>query len=364
MSRPARAILSSKNLLYNVASLTKRANGAKLIAMVKANAYGHGIRSVGSRIADHVAMLGVASIDEALILRQIGIRTPILLAEGLFFIDELEDAINNDLEIVVHQHAHISWIKNIQPKKKVNIWIKVNTGMHRLGFTIEEVQNVYDILYSLDCVDKNIKIMSHFACSGDKSHILNQRQLNNMLSICNNLHVEKSFCNSAAIFNFPELLYDYARPGLAIYGASPINGKTAEDLGLKPVMTVMSSIIAINDVKAGATVGYNAKYKSPADGRYAIIAFGYGDGYPLCDSDKMFVMVKNVNGEYIKCHIIGQISMDMMAVDISACKTASIGDDVILWGEWLPVEEVASVTGSTPWNILTGMQNRVKFFWI
>jgi len=358
MSRTALGILSTANLLHNLSVMQAAAPNAKIIAMVKANAYGHGLRSVSLRLSKHVGMLGVASIDEALALRKAGIEDPILLAEGVFEPSELVVAAAEGFEVVFHDALQVEWLERSALSKPLSAWIKFNTGLGRLGFSESQGRRFYERLMALPSVEKPVKVLSHFACAEDKNHPLNQKQIDCFSSMTQGLDTTYSFCNSAGILNFPETHFDYVRPGITLYGASPIAGVSAEALGLKPVMTLQASIIAIHRLSKGESVGYGARYQCPQDMLVGVVAFGYGDGYPRSTQDGAPVLVNNV-----RCPLVGRVSMDMLTVDLTQCPNARVGDLVILWGQGLPVEEVASYTAGVNYDILTGVQNRVKFLW-
>lgn len=358
MSRTATAILSTENLLHNLQVIKDKVKPAKVIAMVKANAYGHGIRSVGLRLDGRVDMMGVASIDEALALRKAGIKTDILLAEGVFEPGELLIAATEKLHVVFHSSTQLEWLDKSALPLPVHAWIKIRTGMGRLGFAPADARNAYQQLLTHTKTHKPIRILSHFACADENDHPLNAQQIEIFQSFIKGIDSEFSLCNSAGIFNFPMCHYDYVRPGLALYGISPLPEKSAAELGLKPVMTLQSSLIAIQHFDKGDTVGYGARRTYDTSTPVGIIAFGYGDGYPFTTKDGSPVLVGDV-----ACPLVGRISMDMMAVDLSACPHAQIGDPVLLWGEKLPLEQIAKHTDHIAWNIITGIQNRVKFLW-
>lgn len=439
MSTVITAVLSTKNLIHNINIIKRIANKSKIIAVVKANGYGHDIKSVSTRIQNHVDMLGVASIEEAIILKKINIIKPILLMYGVFEKKDLSIALNKGFHVVFHNKEQIEWLnelktnkkigKNTQERgrkikeiKKINAGIKINTGMCRLGFDIDEFMKYFDILYNSEKVNKPIHVMSHFACADDKSHPLNKEQITKFKALIKeislkydkikqkqNPNITYSFCNSAAIFNFPECHYDYVRPGIAIYGASPfdidnqlvdsksidnqlINNPLIKELGLKPVMTLKSKVIAIRNIQKNDTVGYGANFKAKYDMRIALIFYGYGNGYPREVEYGGKVLI---NGKAY--FIIGRISMNMIAIDIGMNKDiinkiendkrnkdkkknidffdnqknndqenyteVKIGDDVILWGEDLPVEELAKFTNTINYNILLNVPSRIKFIW-
>ncbi len=358
MSRTALAILSTDHLLHNLRIIQRRVTPAKIIAMIKANAYGHGLRSVALRLDQEADMLGVASIDEALALRKIGIKTPILLAEGVFEANGLIVASEEKFHVVFHNAAQIDWLEKSKLPLPLQSWIKVNTGMCRLGFNVSQAVSYYKRLIKHKKIAKPIRVLSHLACADQIDHPLNYEQIQSFSRLTRQIKSEFSLCHSAGIFHFPEHYYDYVRPGIALYGVSPIPGQSAESLNLRPVMTLQTNLISVQNRPKGANIGYGARYQCPEDMPVGVIAFGYGDGYPLTAKDGTPIRVNQT-----ECQLIGRISMDMMSVDLRRCPNAKIGDPVILWGNHLPVERVAAHTENLSWDILTGVQNRVKFLW-
>ncbi len=363
MSRTAIAILSTENLLHNLQVIQEKVKSAKIIAMVKANAYGHGIRSVAARLDKHVAMLGVASIDEALALRKSGVKCDIMLAEGVFEASELIVASTEKFHVVFHHASQLEWLQKSHCPLPLQAWIKVNTGMGRLGFSLEDSKIAYKQLCESPVVAKPVRVMSHFACADEPEHPLNAQQINDFQSLIQDLKLqglsaEYSFCNSAALFSFKDCYYEYVRPGIALYGISPLPGQSAQSLNLKPVMTLQSSVISVQNMPQGAFIGYGARYQCPEAMPVGVVAFGYGDGYPISARDGTPLLV---NG--IACPLVGRVSMDMLMVDLRPCAHAKVGDPVILWGQGLPIERVVEHTSNITWDLLTGVQHRVKFLW-
>jgi len=361
------ANLSTENLLHNVQVIKQLASQSKIIAMVKANAYGHGLRSIALRLQKEVDFLGVAAIDEALQLRQAGVTIPIILIEGVFEPEELIVAARENFSVVFHNELQLDWLRNLSVSsnisKPINAWLKIDTGMSRLGFNLQEALEIYRYLATNINVAKPLGIMSHFACAEDYQHALNNYQIKNFTDFIGNVDVIKypnwkSFCNSAAIFNFTKQHYDVVRPGLALYGVSPLLGKFSKDLNLKPVMTLQTTIIAIKHLSKNSAVGYGAEFICPRDLKVAVIAVGYGDGYPRRTKPGMPVLI---NGQL--CKIIGRVSMDMAVVDLQNCLEAKLGDSVVLWGDNLPIEEIVKYTHNSVYDLLTGVQNRVRFRW-
>jgi alanine racemase len=363
--RPTIAILSTKNLIHNVLELKNHSRNSKFIAMVKANAYGHGIRSVASRIQNYVDIFGVASIDEALILRKIGIKNEIMLAEGVFSEEEFLIASAENFQIVIHNEEQIQWLKNIHYlPNKITLWFKIDTGMGRLGFNIDngekilQVKKIFDHLSQNSFLKEKIRLISHFACADEKNHPLNQTQIlrfEKFFSLIEKDHGEiyKSFCNSAGIINFPDQQYDFVRSGIAMYGIDP----SEKIKNLKSVMHLQAKIIAIKNISKGEFVGYGATFQANEDKKIAILSIGYGDGYsrtingaPVMIDEKIF-------------YSIGRVSMDMTAIDITHSENIKVGDWAILWSEKLPIDTIAKHSKNSYYDLLTSVQHRVKFQW-
>ncbi len=358
MGRHTSCTLSTENLRHNVAAIRAATPRAKIMAMVKANAYGHGLRSVGQRLDGHVDALGVASIDEAVALRQAGVKSPIVLIEGVFTPEELAAAAAENFHVVFHAPIQLQWLAEHPPSAKLVAWLKVDTGMGRLGFAPEDAPLALRALENSSSVQQPVGLMSHFACADTPEHPLNLRQIAAFRRLAEKHSGAKSIANSAALLAFPDQHDDWVRPGLALYGASPLAGRTAESLGLRPVMTLHTRLIAVKTLKQGESVGYGARFVCPEDMPVGVMAIGYGDGYPRTARDGTSVRV----GETL-CPLIGRVSMDMAAIDLRLCPDAAVGAEVVLWGEGLPVEAVAATTECCAYDLLTGVQNRVKFFW-
>lgn len=359
MELRAWASLSTANLIHNAKELSRVAYPAKIIGMLKANAYGHGIRSVGKKLAPYVDMIGVASIEEAMILRNLGINNQILLMQGVLSQNDLALAAINNLSIVLHSKYQLDWLNYLQSSnQKISVWIKIDTGFSRLGLMDHEFEDVYRVLQSMNCINKPIGIMSHLAYAQDKNHQMNFLQLMKFSNLTKGLNALLSVCNSAGLLNFPQHHFDYVRPGIALYGISPMPNSQGASHNLRPVMTVLSRVIAIKIIPAMSYVGYDCTYQCAHDTRIAIVSFGYGDGYSFTARTGTPVLI----GDKL-CKIVGRVSMDMMAVDIANHLDIKIGDQVVLWGNGLPIEEVAMHTLNIPWNMLTAVQNRVKFVW-
>ncbi|MDD3030613.1 MAG: alanine racemase [Alphaproteobacteria bacterium] len=358
MARKTLCTLSTDNLLNNLDVIKKHAPKAKITAMVKANAYGHGIRSVAKRLQGVVDSLGVAAIDEALALRQALVTTPITLIEGVFSPEELSIAADHNFSIVFNNNQQLYWLKNAKLSSKIHAWIKLNTGMGRLGFSPEEADNAWTFLHNCAGVHQPIGIVSHLACADMPQHPLTTKQIATFRDFAAAHDGPKSFANSAAIFDLPEIHYDWIRPGIALYGASPFEDRSAASLGLKPVMTFQTRLITVQHFKRGDTIGYGATYTCPEDMPIGIAAVGYGDGYPRSMKQGTPVLV---NDE--RCPLVGRICMDMAAIDLRSCADALPDDVVTLWGHGLPIEDLLPYTDHLSYDLLSGIMNRVRFVW-
>jgi alanine racemase len=358
MSRTALAILSTENLLHNVQVIRKQAPHAHIVAMVKANGYGHGLRSTSLRLEKSVDILGVSSIDEALALRKVGVKIPILLSEGVFEPKELSIASEENFAVAFHSSIQMQWLNTVLLSRPIHAWLKVNTGLGRLGFSAHEISTIYKQLYDHPSTAKPITIMSHFACADTPEHPLNAQQADTFNTLTKTILGTYSICNSASLFTYPSLHHHYIRPGIAIYGISPFTHIPALDLGLKPVMTVRSTLIAVNNMAKGASISYNAQFICPENMPVGVVAFGYGDGYPITAQNGTPILINDT-----QCSLIGRVAMDMLMVDLRNAPHARIGDPVTLWGDGLPLEEIAKHTHTIAWEILTSIQNRVQCIW-
>jgi len=359
MSRGSVALLSSSNLLHNVQYLQRYVAPAQIIAMVKADGYGHGGRCVAELLDPHVALFGVACIDEALSLLAGGLTKPMLLMEGVFSKEELELASLHHFHVVFHTPKQIEWLESFS-SLSLHVWMKIDTGLERLGFSDDQAIIYFSRLRNNPQV-VSMGILSHFACADLMEHPLNHLQWTRFQSCMGRLQYTgpKSLCNSAAMLQFPHAFFDYVRPGIALYGVSPFANKVAESLGFFPVMTVQTRVIALRYLVEGSSTGYGARFTCSTSMPIAILSFGYGDGYPITARDGTPVLIRGV-----RCPLVGRVSMDMMAVDVRACPSVQLGDIATLWGDGLPLEEVACHTSQIPWSILTGIQTRVRREWI
>lgn len=355
MSRQVIAKVSEQALHHNVGVVRNIAKGSKILAMVKANAYGHGLVQVAKALSN-VDALGVASIEEALHIRKAGVKTDIVLMEGIFNPDELDLVQTHRLILVVHQFEQIQALKAYQKPllQKFKVWLKVNTGMNRLGFSPAEFQDAHSLLLQLPHVDF-IGFMTHFAKADEKDNESTRLQYQQFYQLLGDRPGERCLANSAGILAWPEAHANWVRPGLMLYGASPFPNSTGRDVNLKPAMSLYSTVIAIREVPAGSQVGYGGMWESFGNSsKIAIVAMGYGDGYPWHAKNGTPVLINQQ-----RVGTVGRISMDMLAVDVSALNDVKVGDPVVLWGEGLPIEEVARHAGTIPYELFCRFTERV-----
>ncbi len=303
-------------------------------------------------------------------LRKINIKAEIILMEGLFYHHEIFTSSAENFHIVIHHDEQLKWLEaNSYLPNALNVWLKIDTGMSRLGFKmdseedINHIETIYNKLKKNKYVRQPIGIMSHFACSDDESHELNQRQIENFKKICNVFesrgeNIIKSLCNSAGIVNFPSEHYDFVRPGLMLYGVSPMENKSPLELNLKPVMHLQSQILTTKTIRKGDSIGYGAATICENDTRVGIIPIGYGDGYSRTFKSGTPVLINNK-----VCKLFGRVSMDMITVDITDHDEIKNGDTVILFGEDLTINDIAKYSNCVPWDLLTPLQSRVTFQW-
>ncbi|HCE5366446.1 alanine racemase [Legionella pneumophila serogroup 1] len=356
MSRPTRLVIEPSALLHNLSQIKHLAPGKKVIAMVKANAYGCGVREVAPVLDGRIEAFGVACLEEALAIRALGVETPCILFQGVFSSDELSVAVENDFACILHHAQQLEWLIKTPLPYPIKIWVKVNTGMHRLGFKIHELQKVMGALQTCTWVDKNIGLMTHLACADEPHRPENQQQISLFQEISIPGFRQRSIANSAAIISFPDSHADVVRPGIMLYGVSPFANQNARDLSLIPVMRFMSAISAIHDNPSFAQVGYGGTWKSDKPSRIGIVAAGYGDGYPRHISEKTPVWVR---GREVS--IIGRVSMDMLTIDLTEHPDVEIGDEVELWGTHVLVERIAKSAGTVGYELLCQISERVRY---
>jgi alanine racemase len=349
----ARAIIDTSALRHNLAVARAFAPNAKVMAVIKANAYGHGLIPCARALSGADAF-GVARLGEALTLREHGLEARIVLLEGVFEADELDAAAAHGLEVVVHSFEQLALLREWRGARPVNIWLKIDTGMNRLGFRLEDFRTAWTALRACSSVATPIRLMTHLASADERNSACTTEQLAAFHRIADETGVERSAANSAGLIAWSDARMEWVRPGLMLYGISPFAECVADEFRLRPVMTLQSRLIAVRSVKAGERVGYGGTWRAQKDGRIGIAAAGYGDGYPRQIGSDSPVLVSGV-----RCAIAGRVSMDMIAIDLAAAGTANVGDEVTLWGVGLPVEHMAQCAGTIPYELVCGISQRV-----
>lgn len=352
--KAATALINRRALRHNLQRVRELAPHSRLIAIVKANAYGHGLTEVSHSIKDLVDGFGVARLKEALALRDRGITAPIVLLEGFFEQMDLSILVEYRIDTVIHCVEQLEMLESTQLAEPIKVWMKLDTGMHRLGVLPQDAQSFYQRLQACSNVKQPINIISHFCQADEPDLATTANQLACFKQFIANKPGEKSISASAGILLWSEAHYDWVRPGIVMYGASPQEGKSAQEFGLQSVMTLKSTLIAVREHAAGQCVGYGATWCSGQDTRLGVVAIGYGDGYPRSAPSGTPVLI---NGR--KVPIVGRVSMDMITVDLGPNATDKVGDEVILWGQALPVEEIALQTGIINYELLTKLTSRV-----
>jgi alanine racemase len=356
--REAELGLNLAALHHNVRRVRELAPYSRILAMVKADAYGHGVFEVTKALAE-VDGFGVAFIDEARVLREAGIAQTIAVLQGVFNGDEMFTAVRKGMQIVVHQEEQVQIVEACRLSGPIDVWLKVDTGMHRLGFSPENALRAYQRLKEARVV-RDVGLMTHFACADElgsrqtEQQIARFRTLQQTLSGPEHNIVNDSLANSAGIVAWPAAHGAWVRPGIMLYGSSPLVDRDAKELGLRPVMTLTSRLIAINTVKQGDPVGYGAAWIAPRDTRIGVVAIGYGDGYPRHARSGTPVLI---NGKLVP--VVGRVSMDMITVDLGDLP-AQLGNTVVLWGEGLPADEVAEHAGTISYELFCKITHRVK----
>lgn len=357
MARPTRLIIDRQALIHNLNRVKQLAPGRQVIAMVKANAYGCGIEQVVPVFDGAVDAFGVACIEEAEAIRQLGSLSEIILFQGIFEPNELAQALRADLTLVLHHEQQLHWLVAHSIPSPRKLWVKVNTGMNRLGFPPSDVGLLLKRLKSVFPQCK-IGLMTHFACADDQHHPQNNQQTERFQHLMRTLEVDLfSAANSALIFNCPQLHLDVVRPGIMLYGISPFADHCAYQLGLKPVMRLVSAISSIQTVAPGDSIGYGASWTCHKPGRIAVVPVGYGDGYPrhLNQDARVYFHQREVA-------VCGRVSMDMLTIDISDCPEAQLNDTVELWGEHMPIERVAQASGTIAYELAVQVSNRTRTY--
>ncbi|MBB5206710.1 alanine racemase [Chiayiivirga flava] len=356
MSRAASATIHIDALRHNLGVVRRRAPASRVLAVVKADGYGHGLERVAHAL-EGADGFGVAALADAERLRAAGLSQRIVLLSGFDEPADLPALRRLAVETVVHHDSQLDMLaaeRDALPPLRV--WLKLDSGMHRLGFAPERAVEVHARLRALPNVDNEIVLMTHFAASDEFASSRTPEQQAAFEHAVDGLPGLRSLANSAAVLGWPATHADWIRPGGALYGLSAVDGKSGVDLGLQPAMTLSTRLVAINRVARGERVGYGGTFACPDDMPIGVAAIGYGDGYPRSAPSGTPVLV---NGQ--RAPIVGRVSMDLLAIDLRALPDARVGDPVVLWGRGLPIEEIAASAGTIGYELACGITRRVRF---
>jgi alanine racemase len=356
--KAATAVIDRRALRHNLQQVRRQAPQSRLIAVVKANAYGHGLLETAHTLQD-ADCYGVARIGEALKLRSGGIVKPILMLEGFFSAEDLPVLVANNIETAVHSIEQLEALEQATLARPVPVWMKLDTGMHRLGVRPEHAEAFYQRLSACRNVVQPVNIMSHFSRADEPSSDATLKQMQCFEQFARGKPGQRSIAASCGTLLWPDAHNDWVRPGIILYGVSPMEDANGSQFDLQPAMTLKSNLIAVREHKAGESVGYGGTWVSEGDTRLGVVAMGYGDGYPRSAPSGTPVWL---NGREVP--IVGRVSMDMMSVDLGPNATDKVGDEVVLWGRELPVERIADCTGISAYELITKLTQRVAMEYI
>ncbi len=348
--RPIRARIDSAALRHNLGAARLRAPRSRICAVVKANAYGHGLARAARAFAAAEG-LALIELEAALELRRTGERRPILLLQGFFSPEELEPIAAHGLTTVVHDPEQLAMLEKARLPGRIAVVAKLNTGMNRLGFPVEDLSGVLDRLRNCPGVGA-VALMTHFADADGKRGV--RWQLERFEAATTGVDLPRSLANSAALLRYPESHKDWVRPGIMLYGCSPFPDESAEALGLKPAMTLASELIAVRDLRPGDSVGYGGTYTASGPMRIGIVACGYADGYPRHAPTGTPILVCGR-----RTRTLGRVAMDVLFADLTGIPEAAVGSPATLWGEGLSADEVAASAGTVSYELLCALTPRV-----
>lgn len=353
MKRLIRAVIDTDALRANLARIRSVAPGCKVMAVVKANGYGHGLVPVAKTLLSADAF-GVARLEEGVVLRDAGIGQPVVLLEGVFSAEQLTEAAAQRLDIVVHEEEQLRLLESFGEPHRFSVWLKIDTGMNRLGFRVEHVDDAMRRLRALRRPLADLRVMTHLSRADERDCDETAQQVQRFEAAAARYGLVASIGNSAGTFAWPTARGSWVRPGLSLYGVSPFAQEEGAALGLRPVMTLASTVLAIRHVPKGEPVGYGGTWRAPRDSVLAVLAAGYGDGLPRTLEVGAPVLV----GDHV-VPLVGRVSMDMITVDVSGLPGIAVGTAAELWGPRLPVERVAPFANTIPYELLCGVSQRV-----
>lgn len=354
MPRSTVARIDTSAIRHNYRLACERAGPARAMAVIKADGYGHGISAVAKALAEDAPRYAVACLEEALAVREAGLSQPVVMLQGPHQQDDMAVCARQGFQPVLHSDYQLEWLRALQTAPA--FWLKVNTGMNRLGFPPQDLAAQVEPLLNAAVTRSALQgFVTHFSCADDPASPETAEQTRRLCQATARWpHLEKSVGNSAAHFLAEQPLFDWSRPGIMLYGSSPVIGRTGPELGLQAAMTLEAPLIATRTLKAGDRVGYGGSWVAERDTRMGMVAVGYGDGYPRHAGTDTPAAVR---GRRIR--LIGRVSMDMLAVDLSSVPEARDGDTVELWGPQVSVDEVAAHAGTIGYELLTGVTARV-----
>ncbi|OGT57099.1 MAG: alanine racemase [Gammaproteobacteria bacterium RIFCSPHIGHO2_12_FULL_63_22] len=355
MSRATTATIHVDALRHNLAQVRALAPHSRVMAVVKADGYGHGLERVAHALEGADAF-GVAALSDAERLRAAGLSQRIVLLSGFDEPADLAQLRRLGVDTVVHHESQLAMLEADASAEPIRVWLKFDTGMHRLGFAPTRAGEIHARLRALQNVDAELTLMTHFASSDEFGGGQTREQIIGFGEATAALGGAVSLSNSAAVLGWPDAHRDWLRAGGALYGLSVVAGKTGADFGLKPAMTLSTRIIAINRVARGERIGYSATWQCPEDMDVGVAAIGYGDGYPRAAPAGTPVLVNGV-----RVPVIGRVSMDLMTLDLRGLSDVAVGDPVTLWGPDLPVEQVAEAAGTISYELTCSITRRVRF---
>lgn len=354
MARNTIARIDTSALAHNLARVRTLAPGARVMAVVKADAYGHRLDLCLPALKD-ADMLAVATLEEARAIRRLGNALPVLLLEGVIHAGDLAVATELGLELTLHHESQVMALERFGRSPTPRLWLKVESGMHRLGVRAEQARELHQRLMALPGIEQ-VNLVTHFASADEQGSGQTGRQIERFGQAVQGLAGELCLANSAGILAHPDSHRDWVRAGIMLYGISPIQGQSGLALGLRPVMTLSTELMAINRVPAGERIGYGGRYTAERDMLIGVAAIGYGDGYPRSTRDGTPVLVNDQ-----RCALAGRVSMDMITIDLSECPEARIGDPVVLWGQGLPIETIAEHADTIAYELVCRITRRVRY---
>jgi len=357
MSRTTTATIHLGALRHNLARIKAMAAPARVMAVVKADAYGHGLERVARALDADAKCFAVAALGDGLRLRAAGHRQRIVVLSGPDQSGDIAEMQRLQLDAAIHHEAQLHWLAEAAPGRgRLRVWLKIDSGMHRLGFAPERVADVHARLAAMPGIDPEIGLLSHFSDSEVFDGEQTRAQMQRFAEATRGLAGPRSLSNSAAVLGWPEARADWVRTGGLLYGLSVVEGKSGADFGFRPAMTLTTRLIAINRVGKGESIGYNGTWTCPEAMPVGVAAVGYGDGYPRSAASGTPVRV----GEST-VPLIGRVSMDLITLDLRGAPHAKVGDRVTLWGEGLPAETIARHAGTISYDLTCGMTRRVLF---